>query len=360
MKALVTGGYFDDGGDGVVWLVDLAAERADVFLRWAPPAHLHVPTKGFAGGSLADDGALYVAAHAAVVRIDTQRAAVTGVLHQPCMNDLHDVTVRGERLYASNTGLGAVDVLGLDGRFHGSYALLPAWANSRRIAGEDPPSSNPPVQLSWDGRSPAPWPDGGADDGYYSSDRRSASFHQLKVPDYLHVNHVAFVGERLLATCFADGTLRDLHTFEVAARLPGMFLHDGAAHADGLWLTAIDGTVMELDATTLRERRRLAIFETGYYGWCRGLAVTDRHLLVGLTEVRRGRLPRHRWADRGPEGSETSVLLLDRADGRLLARVGLTDGARHSKIYGIIPTPSHGLHSLVGVAAQVHPEEQDR
>ena len=74
MKALVTGGYFDQGGDGVVWLVDLAAERAEVLLRWTPPAHLHVPNKGFAGGSLGTDGQLYVAAHAAVVRIHPARS----------------------------------------------------------------------------------------------------------------------------------------------------------------------------------------------------------------------------------------------------------------------------------------------
>jgi hypothetical protein len=53
--------------------------------------------------------------------------------------------------------------------------------------------------------------------------------------------------------------------------------------------------------------------------------------------VRRGRLPRHRWADRDPEGSETSVLLLDRQDGRLLSRVDLSDEARHTKLYSVLP-----------------------
>ena len=147
MKALVTGGYFDHGGDGVVWLVDLATERAEVLLRWTPPAHLHVPTKGFAGGSLGADGLLYVAAHAAVLRVDPLRAEVTGVLHQPCMNDLHHVAAFDDRLHVSNTGLGAVDVLDLDGRFLGSHALLPAWANARRIQGDDFPAEAPPVQI---------------------------------------------------------------------------------------------------------------------------------------------------------------------------------------------------------------------
>jgi sugar lactone lactonase YvrE len=79
------------------------------------------PTKGFAGGSLADDGTLYVAAHAAVARVDPETATVTGVLHQPCMNDLHHVAALGERLFVSNTGLGAVDVL--DRRRYASSAV---------------------------------------------------------------------------------------------------------------------------------------------------------------------------------------------------------------------------------------------
>ena len=343
MRALVTGGYFDDSGEGVVWVVDFTAERADALVRWTPPAHLRVATKGFAGGSLADDGLLYVAAHAAVARIDPQVAAVTGVLHQPCMNDLHHVAALGERLFVSNTGLGAVDVLGRDGTFLGSHALLPAWANARRMAGEDFPPDAPPVRPGWGGLSPAPWPATPDDDGYHATDRRSAPFHRLKVPDRLHVNHVAAVGDRLLATCFADGTLRDLRTFEAVARVPGAFLHDGIVHGGALWLTAIDGTIFELDAHTFVERRRLAAFDTGHFGWCRGLAVSDQHLLVGLTEVRRGRLPRHRWAEREPEGSETSVLLLDRADGRLLARVEVSDVARHSKLYSVLP-----IHGVMG------------
>ncbi|MCB9662806.1 MAG: hypothetical protein H6732_01745 [Alphaproteobacteria bacterium] len=337
MKALVTGGYFDQGGDGVVWLVDLATQRAEVLLRWTPPAHLHVPTKGFAGGSLGADGLLYVAAHAAVVRIDPVRAEVTGVLHQPCMNDLHHVAAMDDRLYVSNTGLGAVDVLDLDGRFLGSHALLPAWANARRIQGDDFPAEAPPVRPGWSGEPPAPWSDPREDDGYHAIERRSAPFHRLKVPDHLHVNHVAQVDGRLLATCFADGALRNLHGFDEAARLDGHFLHDGIVHDDAFWLTAIDGSAIELDAVTLRERRRIDAFAVGHHGWCRGLAVTDDHLAIGLTEVRRARLPRHRWADRAPDGSETSVLLLDRRDGRLLSRVNLTDEARHAKLYSVLP-----------------------
>lgn len=339
VRALVTGGYYDDGGDGVVWLADFTRERAEILVRWEPPAHLRVANKGFAGGSRASDGLLYVAAHAAVVRVDVAAARVTGVLHHPSMNDLHHVAALDGQLFVSNTGLGAVDIIATDGVFVGSHTFLPAWVNTRRMEGGDPPEWAAALSSGWSGATPASWTSAHVDDGYHARDRRAAPFHQLKVRDYLHVNHVARVGDRMLATCFAEGSLRDLARLAVVWRFEGAFVHDGVPHGDSLWVTAIDGTVIELDARDFRERRRLAAFDSGHHGWCRGLAVTDSHILVGLSEVRRERLPRHRWAESDPNTSETSVLLLDRNDGRLVARVELTDRPRHSKIYSVLVLP---------------------
>lgn len=339
LKALVTGGYFDDSGEGVVWEVDFRSGRASEVVRWTPPHHLRVPTKGFAGGSRGWGGALYVAAHACVVRIDPARGSVTGVLHQPCMNDLHHVASIEDCLYVSNTGLGSVDVFDKGGAFLGSHSFLPAWVNGRRLQGEDPADWDAVLKAGWGAEPPQFGSVHPPDDGYHSADRRSAPFHQQKVRDYLHVNHVASDGRRLIATCFYEGSLRDLSGQGIVFQRPGAFLHDGVFHRDSFWMTAIDGTILELDSITLTLRRTLDAFATSHHGWCRGLAVTDDHLLVGLTEVRTGRLPRHKWSDRPPEGSETSILLLDRVDGRLLERVDLTDGVRHSKLYSVIATP---------------------
>jgi len=335
MKALVTGGYFDQGGDGVILLVDLESEQVDVLLRWQPPKHLLVPTKGFAGGSISEDGMVYVAAHAAVVRVDPARAVVTGVLHQPCMNDLHHVAALDDRLYVVNTGLSAVDMFSHEGDFLGSYSLLPGWVNARRIGGEDFSPTIPPVSPGWSGAPPTPWSHTQQDDGYHDVDRRSAPFHRLKIPDYLHVNHVAQVGDKVLATCFADGSIRDLRNLSEVARLEGQFLHDGVAFGTSFWLTTIDGSIVEFDCKTFVERRRFRVFPTGHYGWCRGLAVTSDHLMVGLTRL--VKRPPQPWTNLEPAGSETSVLLLDVRDGRLLARIDLTDTVRNSKIYSILP-----------------------
>ncbi|RYZ44114.1 MAG: hypothetical protein EOO71_00640 [Myxococcaceae bacterium] len=343
LKFLVTGGYYDSSGEGVVWHVDLESERAEPFIRWIPPEHLHVPRKGFAGGCRASDGHLYVAAHCAVVRVDLPRAEISGVLHQPSFNDIHHVAESSGRLYIANTGLDAVDLLSLEGRFIGSHALLPTWANHRRMAGQDPAHWDEVLNTGWSGEAPTQWPSPRPGDGYHDlgAQRGGAPFARLKVPDHLHPNHVCPTLTQTLVTCLYDGTVRDLRTFETVLTLVGMNPHDGFLSADTFWLTTIDGRVhtapMRDGRVTGEARLRRSVFETGHAGWCRGLWTNGRLLVVGLTELRQNRMPRYHWANRDPEGTETSLLLLDLAEGRLLARVDLTDEERHSKIYSIVP-----------------------
>lgn len=341
MKALVTGGYFDDSGEAVVWLADFASEEARVLTRWTPPPHLRVAGRGFTGGSLDDDGTLYVGCHAALARIDTDSGEVTGVLHQPCMNDLHHVLVDAGRLYVANTGLGSIDVFDVDGRFLGSHAALPAWVNRRRMRGEDPTDFDQVTKVGWDGIAGSFQPRPTVDDGYHEPDRAGLAFHKCRVPDHLHLNHVCRSGRRLLATSFSTGRLFDVHDLETVWHQPDAYLHDGLLRNGQHWLTSIDGKVFAVDAETFVTTSTISVFDTtGRTGWCRGLAVLDQSLLVGLTEVRPERLPGHRWSEAKPETSETSVLMVDRQSGALLARVDLTDHARHAKIYSVLPFPA--------------------
>lgn len=329
MKALVTGGYSDRSGEVVIWSVDLETERVEPLRRRAPPEHLHVEPKVFAGESLGDDGMSHVAAHAAVVRIDPLRAAVRGVLDQPCMNDRHHV---------ANVGLSAVGVFRFDGSFPGSHTLLPAWANSRRITGEDVVAAAPPVHPGRSGDLPAPWPSIRHDDGYRESHRSSSPSRRLKVPGYLHVSLVATLRDPIVPACFADGTLRDLYDLSEVAGPSGHCLRDG--DGDRFWLTATHGSVVELDQSTFSGRRRVDEFATGCFRWCRRLAPTDDHWALGFTGVRKR--PPVGKGDAATEGSETSVLLLGRLDGRRLARVLLSDSRRHSKIFSILPAQTLG------------------
>ncbi len=338
MKALVTGGYFDGSGEAVVWHVDLRTEEATVLTRWTPPPHLRVSGRGFTGGSLDQNGKLYVGCHAAVARIDTDSGEITGVLHQPCMNDVHHVLVEHGRLYVANTGLDSIDVFDLDGRFLVSHAALPGWINHRRLQGEDPEDFDRALRPGWSGAAGSLGLRRQTGDGYHDFDRSERPFHQCRVPDHLHLNHVALMGPRLLATSFSTGRLIDMHRLETVWSLPGAYLHDGQHHDGHHWMTSIDGRVFAVDDTSLETAHILDTFSTtGRTGWCRGLAVTEVGLLLGLTEVRSSWLPRHRWSEADPTTSETSVLLVGRNDGALLARVDLTDRARLAKIYSVLP-----------------------
>lgn len=343
MKLLVPTGYFDAGGDGCLWGVDLAVGRADLLLRYTPPEHLRVPTRGFTGGCWAPEmDSLYLAGHAAVFHVDARRWVVDGVLHLPSFNDLHHVAARGGRLYVANTGSDAIDVFGLDGHFLGSHSLVPGWVLARRMTGAAPPRSAAVEENRWDAEAAAGWTLTADDDGYHTpiAAREQTPYWRAKLPDRWHPNHVCLVGDDLLATCLNDGSIRDVRSFKVVMRVPELYPHDGLHREGALWFTSIDGGVWRLPWPTqgAGPERVLDVFSrTGHHGWCRGLWMDEDSFAVGLTEVRADRLPRHRWSEREPRGSETSVLWIDRRTGDLLGRVVLTDHARHSKLYSLLP-----------------------
>ena len=336
MNVFVTGGYFDDSGECVVWSLDFDRGTHEVVLRWTPPDFLRVPGKGFAGGCIGDDGFLYVAAHAAVVKIDPNRWKVLGVLHQPCMNDVHHVACIQDRIYIANTGLESVDVFSKRGDFMGSHALLPSWVNARRMMGQEPSNWDECLHVGWNPHERGFWNTADETDDYHTKNRTIGSFHQHKVRDCFHINHVAIHNGSVLATCFRTGSLRDLTNHKTVFQREEAYLHDGLIVDESIWLSAIDGRLFEIDQQTYRAKKTLEVFDTGHVGWCRGLALHKKGMLVGLTQVRRERMPRHRWSDVSPDNSETSVLLISPQNGALKRRIDITDQQRHSKIYSIL------------------------
>jgi len=180
---------------------------------------------------------------------------------------------------------------------------------------------------------------------YYSPGDPSeplAPFHQRKVRDYFHPNHVCSTGQQLLVTRLLDRSVWDLQSFApVIENTPGL-PHDGQLLDGRFWLSCVNGLIVgyavEGDRVTGQEVERYDVFAlTGHTGWCRGLLVTPDCLVVGLTQIRPGRMPRQRWCDRPFELTETSVLCLERASGKLLARIDLTDTQRHVKLFSILP-----------------------
>jgi hypothetical protein len=345
MKVLVTLGFFDVSGEGRLVEVDLERGKQETRLAYTPPEELRVPEKGFTGAAwrgAAGASTILVCSASAVHEVEPGSWRVAATWHQRCWNDLHHVAVDGDRVYVVNTGLESIDVLSTDGVFLGSHALHPGWFSAARQAGLSPPRESVPALLDarWPPRAvEATFADAPTADYYSPRDALAdLPFGRRKVRDYSHPNHVAVHAGRLLVTRLLDRAVDDVTPFRrVIEGTPGL-PHDGIVEGDRFWITCVNGLVVayaiEGGRVTGREVERVDVFATGHTGWCRGLAVTPGQLVVGLTAIRR--MPRHRWCDRPFEETETSVLSIERATGRLASRVELDERARHPKIFTIL------------------------
>ena len=141
MKLLATIADSLGPGLGRIAAVDLERETAEIVLEWVPPPSLRASGKGFLGLAwlgIPGQSDLVACGHAALCRIDPVSWTVTGVLHQPCMNDLHHVAVHDGRLLVTNTGLDRVEVFETSGQFVGGWDLSPAFIAAHRLRGCNP------------------------------------------------------------------------------------------------------------------------------------------------------------------------------------------------------------------------------
>ncbi len=348
MKVLVTAGYFDASGEGRLLEIHFERGTQRTLLAYVPPEPFCVPEKGFTGAAWSGapgSSVLFVCGSSAVYQVDPRKWSVTNTWHQRCMNDLHHVAVTDDRVYIVNTGLESIDVFTRDGVFLGSHALHPGWLSSARQDGFSPDRAVLPDLLD------ARWPPAPRAEcasaieatpvDYYTPHTSAIAqpFSKRKVRDYVHPNHVVVHGSQILVTRFLDRAIDDVTTFRrVIEGTPGL-PHDGLVDGDRFWITCVNGLVIayaiEHGRVTGREVERFDVFATGHTGWCRGLAVTRDHVVVGLTAIRR--MPRYRWCDRPFEETETSVLAMDRRTGRLVSRVEIEGGGRQPKIFSVLP-----------------------
>jgi hypothetical protein len=323
--------------------VDLARETAEVVFEWVPPPGLRTSGKGFTG--LAWLGApgnsvLLACAHGCLCRIDPASWTMTGLLHQPCMNDLHHVAVDGERLLVANTGLDRIDVFDLSGQFIGGWDLSPAWITSERMKGRNPSHGGfaNALRLGWAPGSSAldDEPFGGELDSLASA---ALPFFVRKTRHFIHPNHVTILNGRPLVTRFIDRSIQDLSDWSLAIPETPGHPHDGEVHGNCFWITCTTGLVIayaiERGRLTSREAERLDIPQrTGRRGWCRGLIVTDQLIVVALTAVHS--MPPFGWPDYDIDSTETSIVAIDRRTFVPVARVEFGSFGQLPKLYGMV------------------------
>lgn len=350
MRFLVTLGDFNDEGSGRLVIIDTITKEVNQVVHLVPPPYLRSQGKGFTGATWLEkpgESDLFVAGYCAIFRFDPRDWILKATYHLPCMNDIHNLTINAGRIYFTSTGLDRVDILDIDGGFLGGYDLEPAWVTGRRYFGSNPTPD------SWRGAFFTRFDeienvhtptliDGGSPSGEYykSAEKGDVPFHRRRIQDFIHPNHLSFVDGHLILTRFQDRCLQDLTTWDIiVSELPG-FPHDGELNNDRFWITCTNGIIAGYPVKNGRidgkHPESFDVFEcTKHSGWCRGLHVTDKHFIVGLTRITR--MPRYRWTDRPFAETETSVLLIDKNSRQLEGRFDLSEFGSHPKVFDIIP-----------------------
>ncbi len=300
-----------DGLDGLLVEVTFDGHNACAreVLRYRPPPDRQVHGKGFTG--LAVGVVTWLCGFNALHRLEAGR--IVHSIFRNEFNDLHHVVLQDDQLWVTNTGLDRVEVLTQEGDFLGAFDLLGAQGISKRL-----------VQFE-------------LQDGYFGAVDEGTPFHQRRVRDRVHPNHVAHVGDQVLVNRFLQGQVVDLVTWRPVIELAG-HPHDGQVHQDLYWLTCTDGRILafalEGGRVTSRLEHRLDVFDiTERTGWCRGLWVGPDLLAVGLTAI--DRMPRARWCDRPFEHTETALLLLDPRTGALRGHVPLGGFGSRPKLFAV-------------------------
>jgi hypothetical protein len=335
-----------DPGFGRLVAVDLDREHAEVVIEWLPPPGLRASGKGFMGIAWLDvpgKSDLIVCSHAALCRISPATWTISGILHQPCMNDLHHVAIHQGRLLVANTGLDRIDVFETSGQFIGGWDLSPAWIAAQRLGGCNP------SRASWTAALRGDWnlgPKSLEHELFPASLEQLASssmpFPTRKTRHFVHPNHIAVVGGRPLVSRFVDRSIQDLADWSlVIPETPG-HPHDGELHGDRFWITCTTGLIVAYAVVdgrvTSREVERIDIpRQMGRSGWCRGLIVTEQTIVVSLTAVQY--MPPFGWSDPDFSKTETSILAIDRATLEVAARVDLSRFGQLPKLFGMVELP---------------------
>lgn len=183
-------------------------------------------------------------------------------------NDLHQLSVSDGLVYLANAGRDAVDILNSDLELVARHDGLNAQEWYDRLHGKYQIDSN-----------------------YYDPPDSALPFFQRRVPDKWHFNHVVKLprqfGGNIAATCFAQKALYDAVALQPISNALPHSPHDGAIHANKLWLTTVDGGLYAAcPAMPLYFNKVLDLFSIiPYHGWCRGLLFTQSKLFVGITAV---------------------------------------------------------------------------
>jgi hypothetical protein len=294
VKLFIPISYFFGGPTSELWQLDTETKHKRL-LATLPSSARDVVGKGITSIAWLNDRQLVGCDFNRVFIFDHAQCELTQIRQDEQYNDLHHISVDGQRVYLANTGRDCIDILDHQLQLVSRLDFLSDTEISLRVEG----------QYSTKG-------------DYYDNETSAIEFHLRKVPDTWHINHVIKAGERLdnriIATSFKKKHLLDARTMQQLSNDLPTQPHDGFVDQNYIWITTVSGQIYRSPLSLpLQFELFFDVFqETKFEGWCRGLLITDDSLYVGITAIHK-ECSRTSWLKSSVEETRTGVYRIDLA-----------------------------------------------
>lgn len=315
---IVSGGDFRRE-DGCLSFVDLDEATGQFMLRdeiWIthPRPKLAVQGKGITGMCL-DGEFAWVCFANLIARVRVPDGAVMDLIEDEAFNDLHQLTRVEGGLLLANTGNESVDFISLPDKTIERMDLLGDALRSRR-----------PIRAQHEDTKP-------------------------------HLHHAASACQNkagdLIVGLGRQARILNVSRWDWASPHLKAGLHDVQCAPDGaLWCTTVGGEVHRIDTDgTLRTWKLASYCEQ--VGWTRGLAVTVKGLMIGLTAIRQSNRDYYQALVQAKVGSAEARLLWISLQGDQMWSLTLPE-AKTRKVFSIChlspSSTTSGVPFLGGVA----------
>jgi hypothetical protein len=294
VKLLIPISYFFGTPTSELWQLDTETKQ-QCLLAELPSSELNIVGKGFTSIAWLNSQLLVGCDFNRVFILKRNSCELTAIRQDEQYNDLHHVSVAGERVFLANTGRDCIDILDHQLQPMSRLDFLSDMEISTRIKG----------QYSTDG-------------DYYDNKTSTIEFYLRKVPDTWHINHVIKAGEQLdnkiIATSFKKKHLLDAITLkQLSNELPEQ-PHDGFIDQKYVWITTVSGKVYR---STLSLPLCFVLFfdlfkHSEFEGWCRGLFVSGDAMYVGITAIHK-ESNRTDWLNSPVEETRTGIYQINLA-----------------------------------------------
>jgi hypothetical protein len=266
MKLLIPISYFFGMPRSEIWELDTHTDQRNCIIALPMSPH-PVSGKGITGLCWLDDEHLVACDFNRVLLIDRTSSQITKEYFDTSLNDLHSVSLGTDSILLANTGRDSIVKL--------DFQLRPA-EEFDGLSKDD-----------WVARRQGLQSKHGS---YYETDSAALPFHQRKIQDQWHLNHVlqnSALENRIIATSFTKRCLIDVQTWKSVSNQLEFNPHDGVIDGGFIWITTVNGDLFRSSlALPLNFKLVISLFKYApFQGWCRGLLITADAIYVGITQL---------------------------------------------------------------------------